>query len=176
MILAVPQRAAADAARQCPQPSAGTQTIAGLFDRWNTSLATGRPAEVAKLYADDAVLRPAPSGRPHVGREAIGSYFAQFLQRHPLAAVTERTIRVDCGTAVDTGMFVYRVTGRRKGTRMLIGGRYTLQYEYRNGDWLIVRHQVSGMYRPLSSTGDLAGRRKTTLPGVTQSSASTAAP
>ena len=45
-----------------------------------------------------------------------------------------------------------------EGTRMLIGGVYTLRYEHRNGDWLIVHHHISGMYRRLSSTGELAER------------------
>ena len=67
---------------------------------------------------------------------------------------------------MDAGAYVLRVAGRRKGTRMLIGGRYTLQYEHRNGDWLIVRHRVSGMYRPLSSPGDLAESGMAALPGV----------
>jgi uncharacterized protein (TIGR02246 family) len=166
VLLALPQRAAAGAASQCPEPRASKPTIAALFDRWNASLATGKQEEVAKLYADDAVLVPAPSDGPHVGRDQIGAYFAQLLQRHPQGWVTQRTIRIDCATAVDTGAYVLRVTGRRKGTRMLIGGLYTLQYEHRNGDWLIVRHQVSGMYRPLSSAGDRAASGRTTLSGV----------
>lgn len=160
VLLGLPQRAAADAAKQCPQPSASSQTIAALFDRWNASLATGKPAEVAMLYADDAVLQPALSDGPLVGRDLIRSYFAQFLLRHPQAAVTRRIIKIDCGTAVDAGTYVYRVTGRRKGTRMLIGGLYTLQYEYRNGDWFIVRHQSSGTYRPLSPAHELAAISK----------------
>ena len=176
VLLALPQRAAAGAAGQCPQPTASTQAIDALFDRWNASLATGEPAEVAKLYADDAVLQSDPSDRLRVGREEIGAYFSQFLQAHPRGAVTERTIRVDCGMAVDTGAFVYRVTGRRKGTRMLIGGRYTLQYAFRDGDWLIVRHQISGMYRALSSADDLAERRDGIRRGVKLSSGATAAP
>jgi uncharacterized protein (TIGR02246 family) len=168
VLLALPQWAAADAASQCPEPDASMPTIAALFDRWNASLATGKPEEVAMLYADDAVLLPTLSDRPHVGRDEIGAYFAQLLQRHPQGSVTQRTIRIDCATAVDAGAYVLRVTGRRKGTRMLIGGRYLLQYEYRNGDWLIVRHQVSDMYRPLSSAGDLADTGKATLSGVAQ--------
>lgn len=165
VLLALPQRAAADTASQCPGPS--LSTIAQLFDRWNASLATGKPEEVVKLYADDAVLLPAQSDQPRVGRDEISTYFARFLERHPQGSVIRRTISVDCATAVDAGAYVLRVTGRRKGTRMLIGGLYTLQYAYRDGDWLIVSHRVSGMFRPLSPAGDLAEAGKPTLSSLT---------
>ena len=153
VVLGLPLRSAADTAKQCPEPN--TQVVAQLFDRWNASLATGKPEEVARLYADNAVLLPALSDRLLVGRDQIRMYFAQFLARHPQASVTRRTISIDCATAVDAGTYVYRVTGRRKGTRMLIGGLYTLRYELRNGDWHIVSHHASGTYRPLSSARDL---------------------
>lgn len=153
--LGLPIRSDADTAKRCPQPS--TQAIAQLFDLWNTSLATGNPEEVAKLYAEKAVLLPALSDRPLVGRDQIRTHFAQFLRRHPQASVVRRTISIDCATAVDVGTYVYRVTGRRKGTRMLIGGVYGLRYEFDNGDWHIVSHRAFGAYRPLSSARDLMG-------------------
>jgi hypothetical protein len=59
--------AAAETTAQCPATS--EEAIAQLFDRWNASLATGRPGEVVKLYADNAVLVPALSDRPLMGRE-----------------------------------------------------------------------------------------------------------
>jgi uncharacterized protein (TIGR02246 family) len=158
--------AVAAPAGACNQPTANEQTIVALFGRWNAALAIGDPAGVAKLYADDAVLQADPSLRSRVGREAIAAYYAEFLQRHPRGAVTERVISIDCGTAADTGMFVYRVTGRRKGTRMLIGGSYALEYAYRDGDWLIVRHKLAGMIRPLSSAGDFMGQRNVKLGGT----------
>jgi uncharacterized protein (TIGR02246 family) len=174
--LALPQRAAADAAARCPRPSASTQVIAGLFDRWNASLATGKPTEVANLYADDAVLQPGLSEGRLVGRDSIRSYFAQLLRKYPQAVVTRRAIGIDCGTAVDAGAYVVRVTGRRKGTRMLIGGFYTLQYEYRNGDWFIVRHQFSGTYRPLSSPHELAAISEANPEGAVPTKSQTVAP
>jgi hypothetical protein len=51
-----------------------------------------------------------------------------------------RSINVSCNAASDTGRYVYRLTGKRKGTRMVITGRYSTFYEYRDGDWLIIRH------------------------------------
>jgi hypothetical protein len=90
--------------------------------------------------------------------DKIRDYFAQFLGRHPQGSVTMRSIMFGCNTASDVGTYVYRVTGQRKGTRMLIGGRYSRVYEYRNGDWLIVQQHVSGMTRPLSPVNYAAGK------------------
>lgn len=153
VLIGLPVRAAADAAERCAETN--TQTVARLFDDWNAALATGQPEKVAKLYADNAVLLPALSARLLVGRDQIRMHFAEFLLRHPRASVISRTISVDCATAVDVGTYVYRVTGRRKGTRMLIGGNYALRYEFDKGEWRIVRHHVSGAYRPLSAARDL---------------------
>lgn len=162
LVMVQPSPSTADTPRQCPEPSG--RMIAELFDRWNAALASGDPDAVAKLYADNAVLLPALSDRPLVGREQIRGHLAQFLARHPQASVTKRTISIDCTTAVDAGTYVYRVTGRRKGTRMLIGGRYAIRHEFRNGDWRIVSHRVSGGYRALSSAKDLA-RTEVDTPG-----------
>jgi uncharacterized protein (TIGR02246 family) len=126
-----------------------------LFDRWNAALATGNPDLVAALYADDAVLLPALSDRLVVGRDQVRAHFSQFLGLHPQASVTTRAIDTDCATAVDSGTYVYRVTGRRKGTRMLISGHYAIRYELRDREWRIVSHRTSGAYQPLSSAEEL---------------------
>lgn len=157
VLLGLPMRSTADTVKRCPATS--TQEVAQLFERWNASLATREPEEVVKLYADKAVLLPALSGGLLVGRDQIRMHFAQFLLRHPQTSVLQRTISIDCATAIDAGTYVYRVTGRRKGTRMLIGGRYALRYEFDNGDWRIVSHLASGTYRSLSPAKDLMATR-----------------
>jgi uncharacterized protein (TIGR02246 family) len=148
-------RVVADPAGTCPHAS--RQVSAGLLARWEAALATGNADEVAKLYAENAVLLPAVSQRPLVGRHRIRAHFAQFLLKHPRASVLRRAISVTCATAVDVGTYVYRVTGRRKGTRMLIGGVYALRYAFDGGDWRIVSHRVYGGYRPLSNAQDPRG-------------------
>jgi uncharacterized protein (TIGR02246 family) len=149
-----PTGGTANAAAACAPAS--EQAVVQLFERWNAALATGEPAKVAALYAENAVLMPALSERVYVGREQIRGYYAEFLGQHPQAAVQMRATMLGCNTASDAGAFVYRVTGRRKGTRMLIGGRFSATYAFRDGDWRIVHHHISGMYRPLSSVGALA--------------------
>lgn len=137
--LALAPLASAQPFAACAKP--GEDVIAGQFDRWNHAVATGNPDAVVELYAENAVLRVAGQPAPIIGRPAIRAYFTEFLARRPQGALSMRSISVSCNAASDTGAYVYRLTGRRKGTRMLITGRYSTFYEYRDGDWLIVRHQ-----------------------------------
>ena len=138
---------------------ASEAAIATLSRQWSAALAVGAPDEIAALYAEDAVLVPVLWQRRYVGREEITGYFAQLAAKHPQATVTQRSIVIGCDSATDTGAYVFRVTGERKGTRMLVGGRYRADYERRGGRWLIVHHHISGMYRPLSSTDELRADR-----------------
>jgi hypothetical protein len=87
------------------------------------------------------VLRVNTSAPPIIGRTAIRTYFSGLLARRPQGTLSARTISVSCNAASDTGSYAYRLTGRRKGTRMVVTGRYSTFYELRDGDWLIVRHQ-----------------------------------
>jgi uncharacterized protein (TIGR02246 family) len=136
--LALPLPATAEPTSACA--TASQAVIARQFDRRNHALATGNPDAVARFYAEDAVLQVSPSVAPLVGRAAIRAHIAGILPRHPQGTLSRRSITVGCNAASDTGTYVYRLTGKRKGTRMLLAGRYSTFYEYRNGDWLIVRH------------------------------------
>ena len=119
------------------------EEIAALAELWNGALATGNPDSVANLYADDAVLLPMLSSEPRMGRQQIRSYFEVYLRRHPKGLISMRLIMVGCNVASDIGTYTYRLTGRRKGTREAIGGRYSTLYEFREGKWLIVQQHAS---------------------------------
>jgi uncharacterized protein (TIGR02246 family) len=121
------------------------EQIAALTDQWNAAVASGDPDAVARLYADDAVVLPMLSMEPRMGRPAIKAYFDQYVKRHPQGGVNMRAIMLGCNTASDIGTYVYRLTGRRKGTREAIGGRYSTSYELRSGQWLIVQQQTTAM-------------------------------
>lgn len=121
------------------------EQIAALTETWNAAVASGDPEAVAKLYADDAVVLPMLSMEPRTGRPAIKAYFDQYVKRHPQGGVNMRAIMLGCNTASDIGTYVYRLTGRRKGTREAIGGRYSTTYEFRSGQWLIVQQQTTAM-------------------------------
>jgi uncharacterized protein (TIGR02246 family) len=149
----LPLHAAAEPAAKCTKASEAL--IARQFDRWNLAVASGNPDAVAGLYAEDAVLQVAPSQAPLVGRAAIRAHFANFLARHAQGTLTMRSIAASCNAASDTGTYAYRLTGNRKGTRTVVTGRYSTFYEYRDGDWVIVRHHAQPA--PAASVG-LASR------------------
>lgn len=114
--------------------------IAGLFDRWNASLATLRPEEVIKNYADDAVLLPTLSNKPHVNQSDRIQYFTSFLTREPPGRIDSRVIRIGCNAATDSGIYTFTL---KDGTK--VPARYSFAYEYHKGKWLITSHHSSMM-------------------------------
>jgi uncharacterized protein (TIGR02246 family) len=121
------------------------EQIAARSELFDSALATGNSDSVASFYADDAVLLPMLSSAPRVGRKEIRSYFEEYLKRHPQGVINMRSIMVGCNVASDIGTYTYRLTGRRKGTREVIGGRFSTLYEFRDGQWLIVQQHASPM-------------------------------
>jgi hypothetical protein len=80
---------------------------------------------------------------------------ARQFDRWNLAVASGKSIAASCNAASDTGTYAYRLTGNRKGTRTVATGRYSTFYEYRDGDWVIVRHHAQPA--PAASVG-LASR------------------
>ena len=156
IFVALSPPAHAQAASTC---SATTKDeIVALAERWSSALATGNPDSVASLYAEDAVLLPMVSSEPRIGRQAIRAYFEEYLRRHPQGLINMRSIIVGCNVASDIGMYTYRLTGRRTGTREAIGGRYSTLYEFRDGKWSIAHQHASAM-TGAQKPGSLAAHR-----------------
>lgn len=125
----------------CEKPS--DVEIVQLLNRWRAEFSSGRPDRISELYAADATLIVTKDGKVYKGRDAIGAYYKEFLARRPVLSIKPATLKPGCGTASVSGPAVYRVTGERKGTRMLLGGRYTADFALSNGSWLIVRHSLA---------------------------------
>ncbi|MFM9847809.1 MAG: SgcJ/EcaC family oxidoreductase [Hyphomicrobiaceae bacterium] len=137
-------------AASAPQCAPLTHTeAAALFDRWTTALAENDVMQLAGLYSDHAELVADGEGDPHRGRGAILAYYESLRQLHPQASVTSRTVETGCNVATESGEIVYRVTGKRKGTRMLLGGRYMTRYRFEDGAWRIERHFLGA--RPITA-------------------------
>ncbi len=121
---------------------------ADLFDRWNTALAGSDVMQLVGLYSDRAELAADVEDVPHRGRQAILTYYESLLRRHPQASVVSRTIETGCNVATESGRILYRVTGKRKGTRMLLGGQYHTRYRFEAGAWRIDRHLLGARSIP----------------------------
>ncbi|MFI9724305.1 SgcJ/EcaC family oxidoreductase [Streptomyces sp. NPDC052396] len=120
--------------------------IAGLFNRWNATLAKGDARRVADLYAPNAVLLPTVSSRIRTNRAAIVDYFQHFLESKPSGRIQKRYITIlDPCHAVDTGLYQFTLTDKNSGTVSRTNARYTYVYERRGGRWLILNHHSSAV-------------------------------
>jgi len=130
--------AAAQTAHGCPVVTEAE--VAGLFDRWNASLATLDPATVVANYADDAVLLPTVSKQPRFTQAEREDYFVHFLPNRPQGQILERRIQLGCGMAVDSGLYRFTFGDGRQVT-----ARYSYAYRHDGGRWLIVSHHSSAL-------------------------------
>lgn len=128
-----------------PAPvNAAEKEIAGLFDRWNAALATGKTGEVVKLYAANGILQPTVSNKIRATPAEIGDYFDHFLKLKPKGTINYRQIRVlDDNTALDSGAYTFDLVKDGKPTK--VSARYTYVYEKINGEWKIMNHHSSAM-------------------------------
>ncbi len=142
--LAVPSSAPGPIATTTATCKATTEAeIARLFDRWNQALQTGNPDAVVATYAPDALLLPTMSNFPRDTPSEIRDYFVQFLKGSPIGRIDQRIIRIGCNSAMDSGLYTFRLT--RDGKSVEVPARYTFEYAYQDGQWLIVGHHSSRM-------------------------------
>lgn len=133
------QSAAAAAETAACAPTSEAE-IAKLFDRWNTSLATLSPQEVAKNYSEDPVLLATLSNKPRLTQGERIDYFEHFLANEPKGHVDSRDIKIGCNWAVDLGTYTFTMKDGSK-----VPARYTYTYEFKGGNWLITSHHSSMM-------------------------------
>ena len=115
--------------------------VAGLFERWNESLATSNAGEVVmKNYAENAIFLSTYSDKPRLTQKERYDYYTEILKRHPQLKVEQRAIHIGCNMANDTGIYMITFNGKDK-----VPGRYSITYQYIDGDWLIVAQHTSLM-------------------------------
>jgi uncharacterized protein (TIGR02246 family) len=133
--------------------------IAALFDRWNETLQTGDPHDVALLYAEDGVLLPTVSNKPRTNRAEMADYFEHFQQLQPKGAINEQHIDIlDENSAINSGIYTFDLV--RDGAPTQVTARYSYVYEKVNGKWLIKSHHSSAMPEPMDGPlPTLAARR-----------------
>jgi uncharacterized protein (TIGR02246 family) len=121
---------------------ASEQEVAALFDRWNASLQTGDPHQVAANYAAHSILLPTVSNVPRLTPADKEDYFQHFLQNRPSGKIDLRFVDIGCDTAVDAGLytFTFGTTGQ------VVHARYSFTYRREpGGQWLITSHHSSAM-------------------------------
>jgi hypothetical protein len=98
---------------------------------------------MASFYTDDATVSTTKDSQPVKGKQAIRDYYATLLPRHPQPRFISTKIATACNAATVEGTVLYRITGKRKGTRMLLGGRYKVDFAYNNKVWQITKQSLA---------------------------------
>jgi len=128
----------------CPVCAPATRQLAEeLFERWNQALKTGNAAQVAALYAEDAVLLPTVSNVARTSRNEIRDYFEHFLEKKPNGFINQRNVKFGCNKITDAGIYTFTLNDGGKISE--VPARYTFVYEQRDGDWKIIHHHSSVM-------------------------------
>ena len=120
------------------------QEILGLFDKWNETLQTGDPVQVAERYAAvGGILVPTVSPLVRHNRDEIADYFVHFLAKHPYGTITESNVRVDGDIAINSGLYTFELDGDEEGSRVEVAARFTYVYKKEGDEWLILEHHSS---------------------------------
>jgi len=107
-------------------PTVTKTDIAALFEQWDQSLQTGKPSEVAKNYADDAILVPTVSNKVRHTHPEIENYFQRFLRLKPDGRIEEQNIQIYCDVAVNSGIYTFAVV--KDGQPSEVKARFTFVY------------------------------------------------
>ena len=119
--------------------------IAGLFDRWNSTLQTGNVQKVVDVYAPGAVLQPTVSNQVRTTPAQIKDYFEHFMALKPVGQINYREIRqLGSNVAMDSGVYTFTLT-EADGKIRHVQARYTFVYEQVGGQWKILNHHSSAM-------------------------------
>jgi uncharacterized protein (TIGR02246 family) len=120
--------------------AASEKDIAGLFDRWNASLATGDPKKVVANYATKSILLPTVSNQLRLTPAEREDYFVMFLTKKPQGKIDQRMIEIDCNSALDAGIYTFTF-----GDGSKVQARYSYTYKWDGKQWLITSHHSSAM-------------------------------
>lgn len=138
----------------CVAPSQAE--VAALHDRWIQSLATMHPDKVLRNYAPDATLVGLESPKVLGDTHAIRNYFVYFLQREPKIDIESRFVRTGCDTASDVGTMTVEARPKGQAPFEPLHIRYSINYENRDGHWLIVQHHLSVAEKPAPAASTAA--------------------
>lgn len=120
--------------------------IRDLFDRWNKSLQSLKPEEVAANYADPSILLPTASDEARLSKDRKLDYFKKFLEHEPTGTIDldpdTSMIEIGCNIAVDSGLYTFEY---KKPKRRTVFARYSFVYKWNGEKWLITSHHSSIM-------------------------------
>ncbi len=115
--------------------------IAAINARFDAAFNSKNAEAIGQLYADNAVVMPAPAGEPVLGAAAIQSFFAGLIT----AGVIEHQLTLD--EAVEDGNLAYQrgkwagAMLNEQGEKQTFGGNVHLVYRKQaDGSWKAITH------------------------------------
>lgn len=117
------------------------QQINAINQSFDHAFNTKNAAAIGALYADSAVVMPAPAGEPVIGTAAIQAFFAGLIE----AGVIEHQLTLvdaveDGNIAFQRGKWAGAMVNAQ-GEKQTFGGNVHLVYRKQaNGNWQAVTH------------------------------------
>lgn len=118
-----------------------TETLVKLNQQFDTAFNSKNVAAIAALYAEDAIVMPAPAGQPVKGRQAAADFFGGLIQ----AGVIEHSLTMKETIVTDTlatqvGQWAAAMVGE-DGVKQQFGGNVQVVFQKQaDGQWLAVTH------------------------------------
>ncbi len=113
------------------------------FSRWNNALLTRNPAEIVKLYAEDATFLPTVSSEFKKGQSGAETYFKHFLGKNPIGKIIQDEIQdlgLDC--YLHSGMYNFEIDS--DDNKQIVEARFSFVWKWdQQGGWRIIHHHSS---------------------------------
>ena len=113
------------------------------FARWNATLLSKDPKQVAALYTDDATFLPTMSGEFKRGQTGAEEYFHHFLEKSPSGVVVNGAVQMlSPNSYLHSGL--YNFTVGPDENRQVVEARFTYAWQQdAQGNWKISHHHSS---------------------------------
>ena len=118
-----------------------TATFTALNQQFDAAFNSKNTSASAALYADSAIVMPAPAGQPVKGRQAIADFFGGLIQAGVIEhALTMKDVIVTDTLATQTGNWAAAMIGE-DGVKQQFGGNVQVVFQKQaDGQWLAVTH------------------------------------
>lgn len=117
------------------------ETLTTLNTQFDTAFNSKNTQAIGALYAENAVVLPAPAGQPVKGRQAIVDFFGGLIQAGVIEhALSMKEAVVTDTLATQTGNWSGAMVGE-DGVKQQFGGNVQVVFQKQaDGQWLAVTH------------------------------------
>jgi uncharacterized protein (TIGR02246 family) len=116
-------------------------TLITLNQQFDAAFNSKNAQAIAALYADDAIVMPAPAGQVVKGRQGVAEFFGGLIQAGVIEhALTMKEAVVTDTLATQTGNWAAAMIGE-DGVKQQFGGNVQVVFQKQaDGQWLAVTH------------------------------------